>query len=284
GPRAGPGRKSAHGRKSGQQGTRDGRRPDRPHGAPQNGPPVREAPDGKRTFRAATDPFQSKPATPESALGRWRGDGIFIEGRVLVGCDGLDADRDYRRLRPRRRLRAGRGAGEVPHDPARGPERSSAGGAPCRRTGGLPAATWQGPSDPAAQIEPPCEPLGAQGNRGEPRMRPRDSLRLALHRRQLRPRHRRRTPDVRGDPQDAARERRAHPDRRRQGAGAPSMSTLIKDVDVDGRATHVYIEGNRIAEIGKRREADTVLDGRGKIALPGLVNLHTHAAMTLFRS
>ena len=61
------------------------------------------------------------------------------------------------------------------------------------------------------------------------------------------------------------------------------MSTLIKDVDVDGRATHLYIEGNRIAEIGKRREADTVLDGRGKIALPGFVNLHTHAAMTLFR-
>src|SRR5205814_5331244 len=40
-------------------------------------------------------------------------------------------------------------------------------------------------------------------------------------------------------------------------------------------------EPNR--EIGKRREADTVLDGRGKIALPGFVNLHTHAAMTLFR-
>src|SRR5207244_7232511 len=61
------------------------------------------------------------------------------------------------------------------------------------------------------------------------------------------------------------------------------MSTLIKDVDVDGRATHLYIEGNGIAEIGKRREADTVLDGRGKIALPGFVNLHTHAAMTLVR-
>src|SRR5207249_11670729 len=107
-----------------------------------NGPPVREAPDGKRTFRAATDPFQSKPATPESALGRWHGDGIFIEGRVLVGCHGPDADRDHRRLRPRRRLRAGRGAGEGPHDPARSPERSSAGGSPRRRAGGLPGATW----------------------------------------------------------------------------------------------------------------------------------------------
>src|SRR5437899_2000701 len=38
-----------------------------------------------------------------------------------------------------------------------------------------------------------------------------------------------------------------------------------------------------IAEIGKKREADTVIDGRGKLALPGFVNLHTHAAMTLFR-
>jgi 5-methylthioadenosine/S-adenosylhomocysteine deaminase len=61
------------------------------------------------------------------------------------------------------------------------------------------------------------------------------------------------------------------------------MSILIKDVQVEGDVTQVYIEGNRIAEIGKRREADTVIDGRGKVALPGFVNLHTHAAMTLFR-
>ncbi|TLZ57973.1 MAG: amidohydrolase [Methanobacteriota archaeon] len=61
------------------------------------------------------------------------------------------------------------------------------------------------------------------------------------------------------------------------------MSILIKDVQVEGDITHIYIEGNRIAEIGKKREADTVIDGRGKLALPGFVNLHTHAAMTLFR-
>jgi len=61
------------------------------------------------------------------------------------------------------------------------------------------------------------------------------------------------------------------------------MSILIKDIQVEGDVTQVYIEGNRIAEIGKRREADTVIDGRGKVALPGFVNLHTHAAMTLFR-
>jgi len=61
------------------------------------------------------------------------------------------------------------------------------------------------------------------------------------------------------------------------------MSILIRDVQVEGDVTQVYIEGNRIAEIGKKREADTVIDGKGKIALPGFVNLHTHAAMTLFR-
>ncbi|HYY47472.1 MAG TPA: amidohydrolase [Thermoplasmata archaeon] len=61
------------------------------------------------------------------------------------------------------------------------------------------------------------------------------------------------------------------------------MSILIRDVEVEGETTQVYIEGNRIAEIGKKREADIVIDGRGKIALPGFVNLHTHTAMTLFR-
>ncbi|MFA5896578.1 MAG: amidohydrolase [Thermoplasmata archaeon] len=61
------------------------------------------------------------------------------------------------------------------------------------------------------------------------------------------------------------------------------MSLLIKDVELDGGPTQIYIEGNRIVEIGKRREAETVLEAKGKIALPGLVNLHTHASMTLFR-
>lgn len=61
------------------------------------------------------------------------------------------------------------------------------------------------------------------------------------------------------------------------------MSLLIKDVELDGGPTQIYIEGNRIVEIGKKREAETVLEAKGKIALPGLVNLHTHASMTLFR-
>jgi 5-methylthioadenosine/S-adenosylhomocysteine deaminase len=61
------------------------------------------------------------------------------------------------------------------------------------------------------------------------------------------------------------------------------MSLLIKDVQLGPETTNIYVEGNRIAEIGRAREADVVIEGRHKLAIPGLVNLHTHAAMTLFR-
>ena len=62
------------------------------------------------------------------------------------------------------------------------------------------------------------------------------------------------------------------------------MSILIEDVLLEGKATSVYIEGDKISDIGRKVEADTVIDGRHKALLPGLVNAHTHAAMTLFRS
>ncbi len=62
------------------------------------------------------------------------------------------------------------------------------------------------------------------------------------------------------------------------------MSILIKDAQLDSKTTSVYIEGQRIVSIGEKTEADMVIDGRGKAVLPGLVNAHTHAAMTLFRS
>ncbi len=61
------------------------------------------------------------------------------------------------------------------------------------------------------------------------------------------------------------------------------MSVLIRDVELDGQVTQIYVEENRIAEIGARREADVVVDGKGRIALPGLVNLHTHSPMVLLR-
>jgi len=64
------------------------------------------------------------------------------------------------------------------------------------------------------------------------------------------------------------------------------MSLLIKDVRLEGATTSIYIEGNTIAAVGgkARVEADTVLDGKGKAAIPGFVNTHTHAAMALLRS
>jgi 5-methylthioadenosine/S-adenosylhomocysteine deaminase len=61
------------------------------------------------------------------------------------------------------------------------------------------------------------------------------------------------------------------------------LSVLIKDVVLKGRKTHIYIEGNRIAGIGKKQRADRVIDGRGLAACPGLINTHTHLAMTLLR-
>jgi 5-methylthioadenosine/S-adenosylhomocysteine deaminase len=61
------------------------------------------------------------------------------------------------------------------------------------------------------------------------------------------------------------------------------MSLLIEDVLLGGKNTSIYIEGNRITEIGPKREADRVIDGGGKAAFPGFVNTHTHSAMTLLR-
>ena len=68
------------------------------------------------------------------------------------------------------------------------------------------------------------------------------------------------------------------------------MSILIKQVLVDGKERDIYIEGNVITAINdtrdsKRivREADFVIEGKKKAAIPGLFNGHTHAAMTLLR-
>ncbi|MEE9115624.1 MAG: amidohydrolase [Thermoplasmata archaeon] len=61
------------------------------------------------------------------------------------------------------------------------------------------------------------------------------------------------------------------------------MSILIENVLHDGDRTNIYVEGSRITDIGPKVEADQTIDGSNHAVLPGLVNTHTHAAMTLFR-
>ncbi|MDR2120553.1 MAG: amidohydrolase [Tannerella sp.] len=63
------------------------------------------------------------------------------------------------------------------------------------------------------------------------------------------------------------------------------MSILIQSVALHGKPTDILIRGNRIARIAPHiaEEADTRLDARNMAVIPGLMNMHTHAGMTLFR-
>jgi len=63
------------------------------------------------------------------------------------------------------------------------------------------------------------------------------------------------------------------------------MKILIRDVLLDGAVTDIFMDNGVILQISPSctRTADKVIDGRGKAALPSLINGHTHAAMTLFR-
>jgi len=66
---------------------------------------------------------------------------------------------------------------------------------------------------------------------------------------------------------------------------------LIKDVSLlqSGhllKGRDILIQGNRIVKIGRDLKDENKYDtiqGHGKLAIPGLVNAHTHLAMTLFR-
>ena len=54
-------------------------------------------------------------------------------------------------------------------------------------------------------------------------------------------------------------------------------SYVIKDVCIlDGKPTDILIKAGLIVEIGKSLSGDQVIDGSGCVALPGLVDLHTH--------
>ena len=64
---------------------------------------------------------------------------------------------------------------------------------------------------------------------------------------------------------------------------------LLKNIVNDGKVSDVLIEDGRIAKValsGKSFDipSDTeVVDCSGKALMPGLVNMHTHAGMSLMR-
>ncbi|MFB6356045.1 MAG: amidohydrolase [bacterium] len=66
------------------------------------------------------------------------------------------------------------------------------------------------------------------------------------------------------------------------------MTIIINDVTVGNSKQDILIRDSVISEIGEAREVDfegqaTRIDGDGFLAVPGLFNGHTHAAMTLLR-
>lgn len=63
------------------------------------------------------------------------------------------------------------------------------------------------------------------------------------------------------------------------------MSILIKNVQLDSNPTDILISWNTISQIAKNidTKADITIDGTNKAVIPGLMNGHTHAAMSLFK-
>jgi 5-methylthioadenosine/S-adenosylhomocysteine deaminase len=65
------------------------------------------------------------------------------------------------------------------------------------------------------------------------------------------------------------------------------MSLVVTGALLDGREVGVRVDDGVIADVGPDVISlgdDAVIDGRGTAVVPGMVNAHTHAAMTLFRS
>lgn len=67
-----------------------------------------------------------------------------------------------------------------------------------------------------------------------------------------------------------------------------NILALLPEGDRDViKETDIYIEGSRIASIGKKPEGfseDKVIDGKDRLAIPGLVNCHTHSYMSFMRN
>lgn len=60
--------------------------------------------------------------------------------------------------------------------------------------------------------------------------------------------------------------------------------TILHNALLDGKAVDIIIDGNMIQSIGEPRTTDTsAIDCTGLSVFPGLMNMHSHAPMTLFR-
>ncbi|MFA6769954.1 MAG: amidohydrolase [Bacteroidales bacterium] len=60
---------------------------------------------------------------------------------------------------------------------------------------------------------------------------------------------------------------------------------LIKDILLNNNKFDILVKGNKIEKIAPLLQCAScdVIDGRGKAVIPGFMNMHTHAAMTLMR-
>ena len=65
------------------------------------------------------------------------------------------------------------------------------------------------------------------------------------------------------------------------------LAILPEDEKDVVKETNIYIEGSRIASIGTKPEgfvADKIINGKDRLAIPGLINCHTHSYMSFMRN
>lgn len=67
-----------------------------------------------------------------------------------------------------------------------------------------------------------------------------------------------------------------------------NILALLPEGDMDNiHETNIYIEGTRITAMGKKPEGfleEKIIDGKDRLAIPGLVNCHTHSYMSFMRN